>query len=360
MKIKFMGALHASPNKNPEKGITYTGHLKLADLVSAHKNHGKDLYRGNVRETLASTYAQIKKNKVTDGIYRTLEKINSGELDPIVFFNGHQGCLIMCESLSISDGEYVAEIKHDYQGIGNGQQSVNAAYFFSNRNEISDDIIIQAKVMVGYSKKDFQESCNRNNTSNRISQKSVISNDWTDISNELKSMGITLIYKTGGVKPKRSAGRIINIQEKNYYNFLNAYFVKTPWITGDETIRQGFSVDSVTVSELIKLDNFKTQLVNWFDNNLKNYDTDLFDYKRIGYIQNSIVTAFKQYYDGNLSESDFIKICFDKTIYPAIKREGRRVDCSYFTNETNVKNILDNIESKLTIYKMEQKQLQTV
>ncbi len=360
MRIIFTGQLNALPNKKPQNGVTYSGFVRLADLVSAHKIQGKELYEGNVRGQLASTRGQILKNPTSKGILKTLEEIHDGKLDPITFYNGNAGCLIMCETLGISGDKYIAEIKHSYQGIGNGQQTINTAYFFSQKQEINPDILVNVKIMVGYSKKDFQSACVRNNTSNRISQKSVISNDWSNIAKQLDTVGITLVYKTDAVKPNKSKGRVINLFEKNYYNILNSYFNGTPWITGDEIIKSGFSVDSVTVNELLKLDDFKIEIVKWFNDNIQNYDTKLFDYGRIGYIQNLIVTAFSKYYDNSLSKSEFIELCFDKSVYPAIIREGKRVEHTYFLNRTNIENLLDNIESKLTIYKMKYGQLQTV
>ena len=359
MKINFKGELYALPNKKPQNGITYTGFVRLADLVSAHKIHGKQLYEGNIRGQLASTHSQILKNPACKSILETLEEIHNGKLETTTFFNGNQGCLIMCESLSVSSDTYIAEIKHDYQGIGNGQQTINTSSFFSNKTNINPDILIPIKIMVGYSKKDLQSACTRNNTSTKVSQKSVISNDWSTISKQLSKIGLTLVYKVDAVKPKKSVGRIINLHEKNYYNILNSYFNETPWITGNQVIDE-FRVDSVKIEELLKLDDFKIELVKWFNQNLQNYDITLFDYKRIGYIQNLIVLAFKKYYDGSISTSEFIELCFDKSIYPAIKREGRRVEHTYFLNRTNIENLLDNIESKLTIYKMKYGQLQTV
>jgi hypothetical protein len=357
MKIIFTGQLFALPNKKPQNGVTYSGFVRLADLVSAHKIHGKELYEGNVRGQLASTHSQILKNPTCKSILETLEEIHSGKLEPTTFFNGSQGCLIMCDSLSISSGTYIAEIKHDYQGIGNGQQTINTSYFFSNRQEISPNILIPIKIMVGYSKKDFQSACVRNNTSSKVSQKSVISNDWSNIAKQLNKIGITLVYKVDAVKTK-TKGRIINLHEKNYYNILNSYFNETPWITGNQVINE-FRVDSVTIDDLLKLDNFKIELVKWFNANLHNCDTTLFDYGRIGCLHNLIVLAFKKYYDNSISNADFIELCFDKSIYSAIKREGKRVEHTYFLNRTNIENLLDNIESKLTIYKMKQKQLKT-
>lgn len=360
MKINFTGQLHSLSNKKIQPGVTYFGFVRLADLVSAHKIYGKELYEGNVRGQLASTNSQILKNQTSKGIYETLGDIHSGKLDPVTFYNGNAGCLIMCETLSVSGDKYQADIKYPYQGIGNGQQTINTAYFFSNKQEINPDVLIPIKIMVGYSRKDFQSACVRNNTSNRISQKSVISNDWSNLAKELDMVGITLVYKIDAVKPKSSGGRIINLNEKNYYNILNSYFNENPWVTGNDIIKSGFDVSKITVNDLLKVDSFKNDLVNWFNNNIKNYNNNLFDSGRIGYIQNLIVTAFSKYYDNSISTSDFIELCFDKSIYPAIVREGKRVEFTYFTNETNVKNLLDNIESKLIIHKMRQGQLQTI
>lgn len=359
MKINFTGQLDALPNKNPQNGVTYSGYVRLADLVSAHKIYGRDLYEVNVRGQLASTYSQIIKNKTCKGILKTLEEIHEGKLDPISFYNANQGCLIICESINMSGDTYNIEIKHPYQGIGNGQQTINTSSFFSNKTDINPNIFVQVKVMVGYNHNDSHVACVRNNTSSRITEKNVISNDWTTLAKQLEAVGITLVYKTDAVKPKKSKGRIINLHEKNYYNTLNSYFNGTPWITGNEVI-EGFNVQSVTVNELLKIDNFKIELVEWFNKNIENYDTTLFDYKRVGYIQNLIVTAFAKYYDNSLSLSEFVKLCFDKSIYPAMVREGKRVEHGYFLNRTNIENLLDNIESKITIYKMKQKELQTV
>jgi hypothetical protein len=355
MKINFNGELYALPNKKPQKGVTYTGFVRLADLVSAHKIHGRELYEGNVRGQLASTHSQILKNSSCRSILETLQDIHAEKIDSTTFFNGNQGCLIMCDSLSVSGDTYIVDIKHDYQGIGNGQQTINTAYFFSNKSNINPDILIPIKVMAGYSKKDFQSACVRNNTSTKVSQKNVISNDWSNIAKQLIKIGVTLVYKVDAVKPKKSKGRIINTNEKNYYNILNSYFNETPWITGDQVIKE-FDIHSVTIEELLKLDNFKIELVKWFNQNLQNYDTTLFDSGRIGCIQNLIVLAFKKYYDGTISTSEFIELCFDKSIYPAIKREGKRVEHTYFLNRTNIENLIDNIESKILIHKMTQLQ----
>jgi hypothetical protein len=70
------------------------------------------------------------------------------------------------------------------------------------------------------------------NNSNKITQKDIISNDWTFLSDELFDIGYILHYKRDAIVPK--GDNVINIYETGFYNILNSYHTEKPWITGNE------------------------------------------------------------------------------------------------------------------------------
>lgn len=346
--------LEASLIQAPKNGTgeTYIGYVKLDDLITAQNQIGKDLYSVNVRGSLFTGKSPDSKNRVFRGITETLINISKGELSPNTFLNGNQGCLLMCESIQGDLKKYEITISEIYHGIGNGQQTISVASFVNKKFPIRKDVSIPIKIMVGYTPEECYSACEYNNTSNKISLKNIISNDWEPISKQLLRLGYILHYKQDKVIVKSE--NLINIWERNFYNFLNAYHCETPWISGDKTISNGFNISQVSVKSLLDVVLIKSKIDDWFSKNIKKFDTSLFDADRTGYIGNIIVTAYKKYYDGSMSVDDFIKLCFVDVIYPTIISQNKRVNSSFFTTESNCKFILNDIKNKVEILKLRQ------
>jgi len=346
--------LEASLLQTPKNGtgITYIGYVKLADLISAQNQIGKDIYSVNVRGCLFTGKSSDRKNRVFKGISESLIGISKGEVSPNIFLNSNQGCLLMCESIKGDLKNYEITISQLYHGIGNGQQTISVASFVNNKFPISSDVNIPIKIMVGYSSEECYSACEYNNTSNKISLKNIISNNWEPISKQLLKFGYILHYKQDKIIPK--SDKLINIWDRNFYNFLNAYHCETPWVSGDKTISNGFDVSQVSVKSLLDVVLIKSKIDKWFSTNIKQFDTSLFDAERTGYIGNIIVTAYKNYYDKSMSVDDFIKLCFEDVIYQTIVSQNKRVNSSFFTTESNCKFILNDIQNKIEISKLRQ------
>lgn len=346
--------LEASLLQTPKNGTgdTYIGYVKLADLIAAQNQIGKDIYSVNVRGCLFTGKSPDRKNRVFKGISETLIGISNGKISPNTFLNSNQGCLLMCESIKGDLKNYEVTISQLYHGIGNGQQTISVASFINNKYPISPDVKILIKIMVGYSSEECYSACESNNNSTKISLKNIISNNWEPISKQLIKLGYILHYKQDKIIPK--SDNLINIWERNFYNFLNAYHCETPWISGDKTISNGFDVSQVSVKSLLDVFMIKIKIDNWFSTNINNYDVSLFDVSRTGYIGNILVTAYKKYYDKSMSTDDFIKLCFDDVIYPTIISQNKRVNSSFFTTESNCKFILNDIQNKMEISKLRQ------
>jgi hypothetical protein len=356
--LRISSLIQAPKTATTSQGSTYTGYAKLIDFVSAHKSLGEDLYEVNVRKTLYEK-VKVQKNPVFLGISRTLINIYNGIESPDCFIDKCIGVSLMCDSLNFNLNTYEVILTEDYHGVGNGQQTINISDITNNKYPISDDVYIRVQIMVGKSEKECTSACTALNTSNKLSQKDIISKDWDPIAKQLKKIGYTLLSKTDKSIPKQLPRNVINLMSENFYNFLNAYHCETPWITGDETIKRGlnggsgFNVGLVSVQSLLEVDNLKNQLDIWFMNNISNYDTTIFDSTRTGYIKNVIVTAYKKYFNkSNMSLSKFIHICFDdiyrNQIVVEYNRTKRQLKSNFFSgNQSNCNSMLNSIEKEI-------------
>lgn len=350
--LRISSLIQAPKQVATSQGSTYSGYAKLIDFVSAHKTLGEDLYEVNVRKTLYGPHIK-KDNPVFKGISKTLIDIYNGVLTPDCFIDRCIGVSLMCESLSSNLESYEVTLTENYHGVGNGQQTITISDIINNKYPISEDIYIRVQIMVGKSQDECTSACTALNTSNKLSQKDIISKDWNPIALQLKKLGYVLLSKTDKSIPKILPPNVINLMSENFYNFLNAYHCETPWITGDETIKKGFNVSLVSVQSLLEVAYLKNQLDNWFSNNINNYDTTIFDSTRTGYIKNVIITAYKKYFKkSNLSITDFIHLCFDdiyqNQILVEFNRTKKQLKSSFFSgNQTNCDTMLKSIEKEL-------------
>lgn len=350
--LRISSLIQAPKKDKTSQGSTYTGYAKLIDFVSAHKTLGENLYEVNVRKTLYDK-VKTKRNPVFIGISKTLINIYNGALTPDCFIDRCIGVSLMCDSLNYNLESYEVTLTESFHGVGNGQQTITISDIINNKYPISDDIYIRVQIMVGKSQEECTSACTALNTSNKLSQKDIISKDWDPIALQLKKLGYILLSKTDKSIPKVLPPNVINLMSENFYNFLNAYHCETPWVTGDETIKKGFNVGLVSAQSLLEVANLKNHLDTWFTNNINNYDTSMFDSTRTGYIKNVIITAYKQYFrKSHMNLTDFINMCFNDIYETQIKveynRTKRQLKPNFFSgNRTNCDSMLKSIEKEI-------------
>lgn len=333
---------------------TYMASVKLIDLIKANDQLGESLYSVNVRGKLFSGKVPDKKNKTYQGIEETLTNIHNGIDEPVEFLNNNTGSLLICDSLNqLEENNYEVTLLGNSNGIGNGQQTITISSFINNKFPISDDVYILVKIMIGYPVDKCHNSCKSNNTSNKITQKNIISNGWVSVAENLKLLGYDLYYHQSKDIPKGE--RIINIYESGFYNMLNAYQTKKPWITGDK-VADNLDISLLTANSVLDIFNLKRQIDSWFKINLNpnntQYNLSYFDSTRTGYIKNIIIASYQDSYKNILKElnpssymDEFFKISFD-VIYDILKLKGN-VKSSFFTNKDNCENMMIRLDSKI-------------
>jgi hypothetical protein len=357
--LRITSLLQAPKKVASSKGSTYTGYAKLVDFISAHKLLGENLYEVNVRKTLYNPECLKKDNPVYKGISETLINIYNGKESPDCFIDRNIGVSLMCDSLNFNLETYEVVLTESYHGVGNGQQTITVSDIINNEYPISEDIYVRVQIMVGKSEKECSIACNGLNTSNKLSQKDIISNDWKPIETQLKKLGYKLLSKTDKSVPKELPQNVINLMADNFYNFLNAYHCETPWVTGDETIKKGFNVSLVSVQSLLEVAHLKNELDIWFANNMSSYNTTIFDASRTGYIKNVIITAYKLYFSkSNMTIPQFIHMCFNSIyknqLYVEYNRTQKQIKSSFFSgNRNNCEKMLGDIEKQILLIEIE-------
>lgn len=332
---------------------TYTASVRLIDLINANNQLGQSLYSVNVRGRLFTGKVPDRKNKTFQGIEETLTNIHNGIDEPVEFLNNNTGSLLICNSLNqLDENKYEVILIGNSNGIGNGQQTITISSFINNKLPISDDVYILVKIMIGYPVHKCYNSCKSNNTSNKISQKNIISNGWVNVANDLKQLGYDLYYQQTKNIPKLP--NVINIYESGFYNILNAYQTKQPWITGDK-VANNIDINLLNANSVIEVFNLKKQIDNWFKLNLNPdntpYDLSFFDSTRTGYIKNIIIAAYQNGYKNILTQinsshmDEFFKISFE-VIYGILQLKGT-VRSNFFTNKDNCENLMTRIDTEI-------------
>ena len=189
MKVKLkLNILSVKNYSKTKKGIV--SDANMLSLIQAKRENQEKLFSVNVRGDLFNIKT-IRKNPVANSIKETIIQIMENKIEPNSFYWRNQGGIMFAKSITdIGDGYYEVEMTEEYHGIGNGQQTISLSDYFSNKYEIHKDIEMPMRILIGFSEKECREMCKTNNTSNKITTKDVISNDWSTIAKEWQELDL--------------------------------------------------------------------------------------------------------------------------------------------------------------------------
>lgn len=329
------------------------GEVFLTSLIESKRKLGQDLFSVNVRKYLSNEKptAEQRKRPVFKGIMTTLDTIRENPSLAYKFSLNNNGCAIMAKSARrVTDDTWELTMEGEYNGIGNGQQTIYISEWCDSNKPINPNITISTKIMIGFSDKENIEMCEALNTSNKIDAKDIMTTNWRPLHNKLREVGIELIYKKGD---KRMGDNIINLNDKGLYNAISSYFTNKPWVTGGK-VTDILDVSTITPKSLIEATEIKREIDSWFNSNV-NKGNELMSVVKdtsIGYVKNYIIsfltdnnlnTGIYDSIDNNLFKDyvkeyglrSFIELSFNCIMSYIINFETKEViHPRYFTNKS--------------------------
>jgi len=317
--------------------------VPLTSLIESKRKLGQDLFSVNVRKYLSNEKptAEQRKRPVFKGIMTTLDAIRENPSLAYKFSLNNNGCAIMAKSARrVTDDTWELTMEGEYNGIGNGQQTIYISEWCDSNKPIDPNITISTKIMIGFSDKENIEMCEALNTSNKIDAKDIMTTNWRPLHNKLREVGIELIYKKGD---KRMGDNIINLNDKGLYNAISSYFTNKPWVTGGK-VTDILDVSTITPKSLIEATEIKREIDSWFNNNEnKSKSNELMSLVKDtsdGYVKNYIMSFFTdkedieiiKHYINECGISDFIGLCVD-CIIGYIINQKKGINNKYFTSK---------------------------
>lgn len=348
MKVKLkLNILSVKNYSKTKKGIV--SDANMLSLIQAKRENQEKLFSVNVRGDLFNIKT-IRKNPVANSIKETIIQIMENKIEPNSFYWRNQGGIMFAKSITdIGDGYYEVEMTEEYHGIGNGQQTISLSDYFSNKYEIHKDIEMPMRILIGFSEKECREMCKTNNTSNKITTKDVISNDWSTIAKEWQELnGTNLIYKRDGQKIKTTEKDII-LFETNYYNMVSSYHTQKPWIAGN-AITSVFGPSDTNATKMNECNEVINLFNEWFENNedWKEYYPILKPTVSEGYVKNFMLALYVRF-DSPRDVNQFLTETLQVLKYYIDTNYGNDIPKKFFTTQAEyngVKTVMSQLRKR--------------